>query len=126
MKTFYLFLLIMFIFIGSYAQKTTTAYQKAVIQPSGITNEGQSFSIEKVYPNPVKDFVTIELRSEISGEVKLSLINILGTEVKKWDEFIIYKGTQKIKIDLTSIKTGVYIIKITQFDQVRTQLLKKN
>lgn len=126
MKTIYTFLLILLISISSYAQKETTVNKKTGMLTSGITSDTQTFSINKVYPNPVKDFVTIELQSELSGAVKVSLFNILGSEVKKWDEFFLNEGDQKLKIDLSSIINGVYILKISTSDQVRTQLLKKN
>ena len=126
MKTIYTFLLILLISISSYAQKETTVNKKTGMLTSGITSDTQTFSINKVYPNPVKDFVTIELQSELSGAVKVSLFNILGSEVKKWDEFFLNVGDQKLKIDLSSIINGVYILKISMSDQVRTQLLKKS
>jgi hypothetical protein len=112
--------------MSSYGQKVASPNKTTAMQPSGITIEAPTFSIEKVYPNPVKDFINIELRSEVAGAVKLSLINILGTEVKKWDEFYLHQGNQKLKIDLTSFNTGIYILKISKADQIRTQLLKKN
>lgn len=85
-----------------------------------------SFAIEKVYPNPVKDFVTVELQSEKSGDIQVSLINILGTEVKKWDNFFLNPGGQNLKIDLSQFKSGVYILRMTKQGQTRTQVLKKN
>ena len=119
MKTIYTFLLIMaFVFVG-YAQKPA-------LQPSVNATETSSFSINKVYPNPVKDFVTVELQSEVSGTIQASLFNILGTEVKKWETQSLYNGDQKLKLDLSQFKTGVYILKINKQGQVRTQVLKKN
>lgn len=118
MKTIYTFLLIMaFGFVG-YAQKPA-------LQPSVNATE-TSFSINKVYPNPVKDFVTVELQSEVTGTIQVSLFNILGTEVKKWETQSLYNGDQKIKLDLSQLKTGVYILKINKQGLVRTQVLKKN
>ena len=126
MKTFFTFILLLSFSIGSYAQKTISENQKPKVLTSGIMAMTPSFSIEKTYPNPVKDFVTIELRSEVSGEIQVSLINILGTEIKKWNENFLHQGDQKLKIDLSSFKTGVYILKVSWSDQVRTLLLRKN
>lgn len=126
MKTFLIYIFIIFFSTGSYAQKATKTSKNPRTQLSGNTVEAHSFVIENVYPNPVKDFVNIELQSELPGAIKLSLINILGAEVKKWDEFFHYPGSQKLKIDLSSFKTGIYILKISKSNHVRTQVLKKN
>lgn len=119
MKTLFTFILILIISMSSYAQKNG-------LLTAGMITSTKSFSIEKAYPNPVKDFVTIELQSEESGDLQVSLINILGTEVKKWDNFYVNPGDQSLKIDLSQFKTGVYILRITKKGQTKTQLLKKN
>jgi len=119
MKTFFTFILILIVSISSYAQKSGTL-------ALGITATTQSFSIEKAYPNPVKDFVTIDLQSDKSGDIQVSLINILGSEVKKWDNFYVNPGDQKLKIDLSQFKSGVYILRMTKEGHTRTQVLKKN
>jgi hypothetical protein len=126
MKTFSIFLLILCTSLISYTQTTTTASQNTKTSTAGIIANVQSFTIQKIYPNPLKDFITIELRTEVSGTVVVSLFNILGTEVKKWDKFFLNQGDQKLKLDLSQFKNGVYILKITKEDQVRTQVLKKN
>lgn len=119
MKTIYTFLLIMFFCVGSYAQKAAT-------QTPVTISENSAFSISKAYPNPVKDFVTVELRSEDSGTIQVSLINILGSEVKKWESSNLVQGEQKLKFDLSTIKSGVYFLKIVKSGQIKTQIIKKN
>jgi len=126
MKTIFTYLLIIVFSIGSYAQKITSGNLKNGTFPSGITTEIQSFSISKVYPNPVKDFVTVEIQSEISGTIQVNLYNILGTEVKKFDSFSLQTGDQQFKIDLSFLKTGVYFLKVSSSGHVCTQILKKN
>lgn len=116
----------MVVTVSSYAQKTTIASQKSGTLTSGIITDSKSFYISKIYPNPVKDFLTIDLQSTVSGSVQISLINILGTEIKKWEPINLSQGNQKLKIDLSFIKTGIYILKITSSGQVCTQVLKKN
>lgn len=125
MKTFFTVLLILLFASTNYAQKTVSSIQKTGSQPSVSVAGSQLFSINKVYPNPAKDFITIELQSDRSGALQISLINILGVEVKNWEGLFLDQGEQKFRIDLTSIKTGVYFLRISQSDQVRTQVLKK-
>jgi hypothetical protein len=122
MKTVYTFLILLMLALGSFAQSSLSVDQKN----SGLSIENQSFSIGRIYPNPVKDFVTVEFHSEEAGSIQASLINIAGTEVKKWDSSLISKGDQKIKLDLSFLKTGVYFLKISSSGRVITQVLKKN
>lgn len=126
MKTFFTFILLFVVALSNYAQKTTSSNQKSGAFSSGITAETQSFSISKVYPNPVKDFVTVDIQSGISGSFQICLYNILGTEVKKLEPIYLSQGDQALKIDLSSFKTGIYILKITGSDQVCSKVLKKN
>jgi hypothetical protein len=122
MKTVFTFLILLMLALGSFAQSGLSVDQKN----SGLSIENQSFSIGRIYPNPVKDFVTVEFHSEEAGSIQASLINIAGTEVKKWDSSLISKGDQKIKLDLSFLKTGVYFLKISSSGRVITQVLKKN
>jgi len=119
MKTLFTFIFILIVSISGFAQKSG-------LLTVGMTTPNQSFSIKKAYPNPVTDFVTIEFQSEESGELQISLINILGTEVKKWDGFFLNSGNQEIKIDLSQFKSGVYILRMTKQGLTKTQVLKKS
>lgn len=126
MKIIFTFLLIIIVFAGSFAQKTTPSAQKAGPVASAGMSTVQLFSISKVYPNPVKDFVTIDIRSEVSEIVQLSLFNILGTEVKKWESYYLNQGEQQFKIDLSFLKTGIYILKVAGSKQACSQVIKKS
>lgn len=123
MKRLFTFLFILLIGLSSYAQKPSSQ-RLALADKTAI--DAQSFTIDKVYPNPVKDYITVDLNANTSGNIEISLINILGTEVKKWTEFSLNQGDQKVKLDLSEFKSGVYILKVSKQDQVRTQVLKKN
>jgi hypothetical protein len=126
MKTVFIYLFILMLAMGSFAQSNLPSDQKNAGLSSGMNADNQSFSITRIYPNPVKDFVTVEFHSEEAGSLQASLINIAGTEVKKWDSSPISKGDQKLKLDLSFLKTGVYFLKISSSGRVITQVLKKN
>lgn len=126
MKRLFTYLFILFVgILSSNAQKPAIPSQKTVAFAEKTAMDSQSFTINKVYPNPVKDYITVDLRSTTSGPIEVSLINILGTEVKKWNEFSLNEGDQKVKLDLTEFKSGVYILRVSKQDLVRTQVLKK-
>ena len=126
MKTIFTFLFLIVIISGSFAQISFSSHQKIGVLSSGINTEIQSFSISRIYPNPVKDFVTVELHSPEIASVHASLINILGTEVKKWDSFPLQHGDSKLKLDLSFLKSGVYFLRISNSGKIITQVLKKN
>jgi len=126
MKSIFTFVILMIVSLGVFAQNTNISSKKNDTFASAISSEQTSFSIERVYPNPVKDFVTIEIQSKISRSVQVSLYNILGTEVKKWDSSNLNQGAQNLKLDLSLYKPGVYILRISGADQVCSQVIKKN
>lgn len=126
MKIYLFFILIGMAALGGFAQSTTSTDQNNRTPLAGVTPENQLFSITRMYPNPVKDFVTIEFYSPEASTVQVNLINILGTEVKKWEPNTITKGDQKLKLDLSFLKTGVYFIRISSSGRVVTQVLKKS
>ncbi|MBC5836828.1 T9SS type A sorting domain-containing protein [Flavobacterium muglaense] len=58
----------------------------------------------KIYPNPVKDKITISNSADIE---KIELYNLIGQKIFT-NSFL----TNKITIDLTNYKSGVYLLKI--------------
>ena len=76
---------------------------------SAVTNlpEGQ-FTID-VSPNPVSDYLTIELISPISGEVQLQLVGLNGNAIQNYVQ-IVEKGIPaSIQIDVSGLSAGIYI-----------------
>lgn len=127
MKSIYILLFILISVFCVHAQ------DKASIPVSG--NQSTSFiadyavpdfSVNKVYPNPVKDKVTLEIQADQPGDIQLNLINILGSVVKQWEPVYLNGGDQKIKLDLSAFQAGVYFLRITKSNQVFTQILRKN
>ena len=117
MKTIFTFLLIMVLAVSSFSQPNTSF---------SSVNEKKTFSLSKVYPNPVKDIVTVELQAALAGDIKVNMYNILGVQVKSWDPIYLPQGDQQIRLDLSLIKSGVYILKITQSGKVCSQVVKKS
>lgn len=59
----------------------------------------------KVYPNPVKDILTIELPEAMQG-LTLEVFNMLGQKVK---EFILLDNIYQL--DLSELTQGIYLLK---------------
>jgi PKD repeat protein len=64
-----------------------------------------------IYPNPVSESVTISIVSDKAQEIYISVENIEGKEVIEKERFISY-GHENYLIPVTSLKAGVYFVKI--------------
>lgn len=126
MKTIFTIILTLVVIWSSYSQNTVSSTANTGTFVEGINPDSQVFSINKVYPNPVKDFVIVDFQSGKSGQVQIVLFNILGAEIKKWEPKYVSQGDQQLKIDLSFAKTGVYILKMTSSGKVCTKVIKKN
>lgn len=121
MRQFFLILLFALLVNGFDALAISQGGQK----PSVNVGKKQTFSINKIYPNPVKDVLTMTLQSDSKGNVEISLVNILGAVVKKWEPMQSSSGESKLTIDLSDFKSGVYILKVVKSKQEVTQVIKK-
>jgi len=125
MKTLSLFVLMLLSF-SSFAQKPEKSVQSSRQLNPIVIAETPSFSITKIYPNPVKDVVSVEFYAEQSGMIQMKLYNILGTEIKTLQAVYVSSTDQTLKLDLSFLKTGVYILKFTKSDQTVSQVIRKN
>lgn len=122
MKTIFT-LILLTSFLGIFAQlKAGIGTKSASISIS----ENQPYSISRVYPNPVKDIVNIEVVTTSSENIRVSLFNIMGVEVKVWESFYIPEGGRLLNLNLSEFKSGVYIIKITNGNRVISQVIRKS
>ena len=67
-----------------------------------------------VYPNPARYELNIQLDGIKSEKVTARLINLQGSEIKKWDFF--KNGSNSIEkvVDITTIPPGTYYLKVQQ------------
>ena len=125
MKTLSLFVLIL-LSLSSFSQNPGKS-EKALSQANSLLlAETPSFSITKIYPNPVKDVVSVDFYAEQSGMIQLKLYNILGTEIKTLQAVYVSSTDQTLKLDLSFLKSGVYILKFAKSDQTVSQVIRKN
>jgi hypothetical protein len=61
-----------------------------------------------VYPNPAKEWLTLDFNSNIQKQLNVSLFSIDGKEIKTWSE----KYTSKMYITLPQLSNGIYFLKI--------------
>ena len=61
-----------------------------------------------IYPNPAKDFVTVEL-ADANNDGQVEILNLLGQVVLTQS---LIEGTSS-SINITNLKAAVYLIKVT-------------
>jgi len=71
------------------------------------------------YPNPVRDFMTIELMDN-NTETFIEVFNTLGQKIKMFENISNTKN-----IDLSDLKTGIYLLKINSNGINQTIKIKK-
>lgn len=108
--------------MGGFAQQKLAAVNNAPITSMA---ESATYSIAKIYPNPVKDIVNIDIQTVSAENIKISLFNIMGVEVRVFGPFYIPEGGQQVSIDLSEFKSGVYIVKLTNGGRVISQVIRK-
>lgn len=85
--------------------------------PLAVIEKENDFQVE-IYPNPVSDFVTINLKNESSAS--LELISQLGQVIQSME-----LSSQKNYIDMSSFNQGLYWIRVNSSKGNFTKLLMK-
>lgn len=68
-----------------------------------------------IFPNPAKDKVTINITNNI--ETRIEIYSVLGRRV------FVRKINESMSLDISSLKTGLYLFKFIQKDKVTTKKL---
>jgi hypothetical protein len=78
----------------------------AYIDPIRITG----LHVVNVFPNPAKNEVTVRLHTSLNSEFNMEIINIAGKTLQQFGSYL-KAGEHKIKLDISAIPAGSYIIK---------------
>ena len=79
--------------------------------PQSISEDAmKGGSISEIYPNPATNYVNLDFNLTPSvKQAKVRVINLLGSVVK---EVEIEKGTNQLKLDVSSLDNGVYFYSV--------------
>jgi sugar lactone lactonase YvrE len=96
-----------------------TLPQLTVVDP--FSNEETGITL---YPNPARDHLYIRLDGKKQGEVKVMILDMNGRAVK---EITLPAGMQQSTIDVSSLKSGAYIVSLSgaQFSASTGLILSK-
>lgn len=89
--------------------KELTTKVEALEDALGSKNNTYSNSV-KIYPNPVKDDLTIFFATDVKGYAR---INIYNPEGRKISNYQLKPANQKVTINVSNLPTGNYVYEIT-------------
>lgn len=78
-----------------------------------------------MYPNPVKDKLTVEFQIKNEGDMKIKVYDILGNEVITKDVYMGSSGLNRIIFDLSDLRPGIYILKAVKDSRTVSVRVKK-
>jgi hypothetical protein len=78
----------------------------------------------KTYPNPVNEFVKVEVWSDVPRELRISIINFQGVLVYDIERKYMYPYQDVIEIDVSEFKRGMYFIRVTSKDKALERAFK--
>ncbi|MCW0484129.1 T9SS type A sorting domain-containing protein [Gaoshiqia sediminis] len=95
-------LLLLFILIGF------TAFS----QPGVVTTDAEKpYRIEKIFPNPINDYVFVEIEAVDYATARFELLDIMGNRVQQWEPMRIIPGAQRVRLDIKNLHSGVYLFR---------------
>lgn len=105
-------------------QGIDVAISQAVNSTEIVESTNSAFEL-KIYPNPSKNNLNIELNNKVYNEFKFEIINILGESISVSNNPVIVEN--KVNIDISSLKNGVYILKTSSgiMEQSKTFIVSK-
>jgi hypothetical protein len=74
----------------------------------GISDPSANAGRISAWPNPAGDFINLEVTGKTSGQVNLSVYNLLGALILRENRSI--SGDQSFQLDLSSLPDGLYIL----------------
>jgi len=66
-----------------------------------------------LYPNPASDFVYVGFNSTIEGPTHVQVFNATG-QLTKQVVVTIIKGYNQVKIPVSEVKSGIYLLRISK------------
>ncbi len=75
--------------------------------------EGMRAGILSVHPHPVATATTVRFRVAEEGQVRVSLLNALGVEVRALHDGVLGAGDHTRVLDMASLASGVYLLRFS-------------
>ena len=79
-----------------------------------------------VSPNPANERAVVDFKLENETEVNIQVVNLAGQSIVNQHLGTLAKGDQQAQLDLSSLQTGYYIVRLQTADNVSTKKLVVN
>jgi len=79
----------------------------------------------QIFPNPVNEVATIQLELVAPTTVTIELFDLTGRKIKTISESQLVGGEQQIKLDMTDLASGKYIIRMMSEAEILTKKVVK-
>ncbi len=100
----------------SYVSATEMAYDPDVSVEDVLVSENIA-----VFPNPVTNQANIEFELKTNTQVLISVVDMLGRQVKNVFEGEMHSGAQNLQMDANDLDNGVYFIRMQLNNEVVTK-----
>ena len=81
----------------------------------------KAYTLNQNYPNPFNPSTTIEYKVPYSGEVTLTIYNVLGQKVANLVDGVKQAGTYQVTFDAGQLASGIYIYQLRSAGTVLTK-----
>ncbi|MCA1747891.1 MAG: T9SS type A sorting domain-containing protein [Bacteroidales bacterium] len=80
-----------------------------------------------LYPNPARDQLKIEFRSDNLTSPEIQIIDLTGKVVKRFDRKMNHEqDIFNVELDISTLQPGVYFVKVIQGDRLFSKKLMVN
>ncbi|MBN2423627.1 MAG: PQQ-binding-like beta-propeller repeat protein [Calditrichaceae bacterium] len=93
-------------------QKSITFKVDATSIKNRENNQPRKYNLEQNYPNPFNNCTMINYQIPTSGEVELSVYNLLGQKLKSLVSAWQPAGNHQVRFDMSGFASGIYIYQI--------------
>lgn len=99
------------------------------IRDTGATHPSEITSFEEVpelfdelivTPNPARDFATVNFNLNEPANVNIQVYNMIGQPVAEVFDGTQYPGYHQLEVNAAKLRPGIYFIRVTANDEVRT------
>ena len=97
------------------ALSTTAVLLKAAV--TGISKHNDRMPELNVFPNPAKDIVNIDLKSDLTEPAEIVISDLMGRRIK--NAVANFDGFSPVSIDISELTEGVYILSV-QKSQIKS------
>jgi hypothetical protein len=75
-----------------------------------------------IWPNPVEEYFNLQLYSQHSGEIKLTMVDVMGHEVMEQDLDVV-EGENEQRISTSKFVPGSYMVQVQRDDYLEMRMI---